>query len=63
MVSLGSGLGTLDGESDVDVGVLVHERNHHKHIPGLSAARTYLCDCTFASFAIPRRAGIILCLA
>ena len=29
---------------------------------GTTAAWTYLCDCTLASFVMPRRAGIILCL-
>jgi len=63
MVSTGSDLDTLDGDNDVDVGVLVRRRNHDKNILRLSAARTHLCDCTLASFAMPRRAGMILCLA
>ena len=63
MVSTGSDLDMPDGDNDIEVGVLVHKRDHDKYIPRLNAARTYLRDCTLASFAMPRRAGIILCLA
>jgi hypothetical protein len=63
VVLMGLDLGMPDGDNDVEVGVLVHKRDHDKDIPRLNAARTYLRDCTLASFAMPRRAGIILCLA
>jgi hypothetical protein len=37
LVSMGLELGMLDGNSDINVGALLHEQDHDKYIPRLSA--------------------------